>query len=82
MWKWRWNTTWPPACSLNCWSVMPAAPKAFMAAAATFCTVRMQAASWAGLASSTLRAGVLGITSMCPSQRGMMSMKASVSASS
>ena len=53
-----------------------------MAAAATFCTVFMQAASWPGLASSTLRAGVFGITSMCPSQRGMMSMKASVSASS
>ena len=28
----RWNTTWPPALSLNCWIVMPSAPNTFMAA--------------------------------------------------
>ena len=31
-WKCRWNTTCPPAGSLNCCRVMPAAPNAFMAA--------------------------------------------------
>ena len=25
-WTWRWNTTWPPALSLNCCSVTPSAP--------------------------------------------------------
>ena len=28
MWTWRWNTTCPPALSLNCWIVRPSAPKA------------------------------------------------------
>ena len=42
----------------------------------------MHAASCAGEASSTLRAGVLGMTRQWPGQRGMMSMIASVSASS
>ena len=81
-WKCRWNTTCPPAGSLNCVSVMPSALKAFITALATFCAVFMQAASCVGLASSRLRAGVFGITSVCPWQRGMMSMIASVSASS
>ena len=33
----RWNTTCPPAPSLNCWMVMPSAAKAVIAALAIFC---------------------------------------------
>ena len=33
-WKWRWNTSWPPAASLNCIKVMPSAEKARFAALA------------------------------------------------
>ena len=63
-------------------SVMPSALNAFITALATFCTVLMQAASCAWLASSILRTDALGITSVWPWHLGMMSMKARVSASS
>ena len=52
-----------PRVHSNCCSVMPSALKAFMIASDTFCTVFMQAISWAALASSRLRAGLFGTTS-------------------
>jgi hypothetical protein len=42
----------------------------------------MQAASWSALASKMVRTGAFGITRVCPSHLGMMSMSAKVSASS
>lgn len=45
-------------------------------------TLTMQVASCCGVASSTLLAEVLGITSTWPSARGMMSMMTSVCSSS
>src|ERR1700676_4845728 len=41
---WRWNTTCPPAGSLNCWTVMPSALKAAVAARAILWAPR---ATWA-----------------------------------
>ena len=78
----RWNTTWPPAPSLNCWTVMPSAENTFMAALAIFCAATATAARSSGLTSSRLRAGAFGSTSVWPGARGMMSRNASTLSSS
>src|SRR5215510_12661566 len=81
-WIWRWNTTWPPAGSLNCWTVTPSAPNTFTAALATFCVTLATWARSSGGTSRMLRAGALGSTRVWPGARGMMSRKARLLSSS
>src|SRR5215467_3776075 len=75
-WTCRWNTTCPPAGSENCCTVTPSAPNTVMPARATFWTTFITWARSSGATSRMLRAGVLGITSVCPGVRGMMSRNA------
>ena len=82
MWKCRWNTTCPPALSLNCRIVNPSAASAVLAATATFWTEGMKRPSCSGGNVQSIARGALGITRTWPNPRGMMSMNARLTSSS
>src|SRR5258707_8636458 len=82
MCRWKWKTDCPAPSPFACIRLMPSGWTAALTALATLAAVRAVAAKSSGTISNTFGACAFGITKACPSWTGLMSMKASVSASS
>ena len=82
MWKWTWKTAWWAAAPLFCRMLKSVHPVAAFTARQILGRARPTAAAASSPSWSSVAAGSLGITSVCPRLRGKMSRKAKTAPSS
>ena len=82
MWKCTWNTAWCASAPLFCSTLYALAPVACSTARATRGSARPRAAADSSDNWSSVAAGSLGMTSVCPRDRGPMSRNAKTLSSS